>query len=148
GASPVRRDVLDVIPELGESIAGLDLMYGFLSIDGLADDRLSAQIGRIVVDDGWGTTAFDGAAARFAIPATPLEVGASAGARVRAASPLGVASYELDGTSGAACHEYVEAAMPGMGSWQLVDRNRAITNNKLASDYEFCPQREVWQPTV
>lgn len=148
GASPIRRDVLDVIPELGESIAGLDLMYGFLSIDGLADDRLSAQIGRIVVDDGWGTTAFDGAAARFAIPATPLEVGASAGARVRAASPLGVASYELDGTSGAACHEYVEAAMPGMGSWQLVDRNRAITNNKLASDYEFCPQREVWQPTV
>ncbi len=148
GSTPIRRDVLDLVPELGESVAGLDLMYGFLTIDGLAGDRLSAQVGRILADDGWGTTAFDGAAARLAIPDTPFSIAASAGLRVRAASPLGVAAYELDGTSGAACHEYVEGATPGTGAWQLVDRNRAITNNKLSSDYEFCPQREVRQPTV
>ncbi|HEY5926822.1 MAG TPA: hypothetical protein VIV11_34280 [Kofleriaceae bacterium] len=145
---PIRRDALDVVPELGESVASLDLMYGYLEVDGLADDRLTMQLGRILTDDGWGTTAYDGAAARFEVPATPLELTASAGLRVRASSPLGVAAYELDGTSGAACHEYVEDIMPGIGSWQLIDRNRAITNRRLASDYEFCPQREKRQPTI
>lgn len=148
GRSPIRRDALDVIPELGESVAGLDLMYGFLRVDGLADDRLSLQLGRILADDGWGTTAFDGATAELAVPSTPLAVTASAGLRVRASSPLGVAAYELDGTSGAACQEYVEGPTPGTGSWQLVDRNRAITNQRLASDYEYCPQRETRQPTI
>jgi hypothetical protein len=145
---PSRRDALDVIPELAESVAGLALMYGFLSIDGLADDRLSLQLGRMLADDGWGTTAFDGAAARYEVPSTPLDVAASGGLRVRAATPLGVAAYELDGTSGAACQEYVEGPTPGSGAWQLVDRNRVITNKRLASDYEYCPQREVLQPTV
>ncbi len=145
---PIRRDALDVIPELGESIASLDLMYGFLEVDGLADDRLMLQLGRILADDGWGTTAFDGGAARLDVPSTPLAVTASAGLHVRAASPFGVATYELDGTSGAGCREYVEGPTPGTGSWQLVDRNRAITNQRLASDYEYCPQREVQQPTV
>lgn len=145
---PIRRDALDVIPELADSVAALQLMYGYLDVEGLADDRLTLQLGRILADDGWGTAAFDGAAARYEVPATPFAVGASAGFRVRAASPLGVSSYELDGTSGAACHEYVEGQTPGTGSWQLVDRNRSITNHRLTSDYEFCPQREVRQPTV
>jgi hypothetical protein len=145
---PIRRDILDVIPELGESLANLDLMYGFLELEGFAEDALTAQFGRIVADDGWGTTAFDGGGVRFEIPGTPFALAASGGLRVRDASPLGVAAYELDGTSGAACHEYVEAAMPGMGSWQLVDRNRAITNRRLTSDYEFCPQRQKLQPTL
>jgi hypothetical protein len=145
---PIRRDALDVIPELGESIANLDLMYGFLELDGFADDRLNVQLGRLVANDGWATTAFDGGGARFEVPSTPLAISASAGLRVRDASPLGVAAYELDGTSGAACREYVEGAMPGMGSWQLIDRNRAITNHRLASDYEFCPQRQMRQPTI
>lgn len=144
---PVRRDALDVYPELGESVVGLDLMYGYLEVDGLFDDRLSIQLGRLLADEGWGTTAFDGGAARFELP-VPLAVGASAGLRVRASSPLGVGSYELDGTSGAACREYVEAALPGTGSWQLIDRNRPIANRRLSSDYEFCPQRDVPQPTV
>src|SRR5690606_6757713 len=39
---PIRRDVLDLYPELGESVAGLDLMYGYLQVDGLFDDRVSA----------------------------------------------------------------------------------------------------------
>jgi hypothetical protein len=145
---PIRRDALDVVPELAESAANLDLMYGYLELGGFADDLGTLQLGRILADDGWGTTAFDGAAARVAVPDTALAVGASAGLRVRASSPLGVAAYELDGTSGAGCREYVEGATPGTGSWQLVDRNRAVTNHRLASDYEYCPQRETPQPTV
>src|SRR5262249_47071755 len=117
---PVVRDAIDVSPELGESIAGFDLMYGFLQVDGLFDGTLSGRVGRIVMDDGWGSSAFDGAAARYRLP-VPLEVSASAGLRVRASSPLGIASYELDGTSGAGCREYVEGPTPSTGSWQLID---------------------------
>jgi hypothetical protein len=145
---PVRRDALDVIPELSESVATLDLLYGYLELAGMIDDRLTLRIGRVLADDGWGTAAVDGAEARFELPATPLAITASAGLRVRASSPLGLAAYELDGTSGAACQEYVEGPTPGTGTWQLVDRNRAIANHRLASDFEYCPQREVWQPTV
>jgi hypothetical protein len=144
---PVVRSAIDVIPELSESVAALDLMYAYLQLDGLADDKLSLQLGRILADDGWGTTAFDGVAARYELPA-PLAVSASAGFRVRASSPLGVSAYELDGTSGAGCQEYVEGPSPGTGSWQLIDRNRMISNTALSSDYEYCPQRDVSQPTV
>ncbi len=149
-AGPLRRDAIDVIPELADSVAGLDLMYGYLQLDGLADDRLMLQLGRVLADDGWGTTGIDGINARYALPeaALPIAVGASAGFRVRASSPLGVTSYELDGTSGAGCQEYVEGPTPGAGSWQLIDRNRAITASKLTSDYEYCPQRDVSQPTI
>jgi hypothetical protein len=145
---PVRRDALDVIPELGESLASLQLLYGYAELTGLADDRVMVRLGRLLADDGWGPTALDGATARLDVPATPLAVSASAGLRVRASSPLGVAAYELDGTSGAACQEYVEGPTPGTGSWQLIDRNRTITNLRLSSDFEYCPQREVRQPTM
>ncbi|MEJ7600319.1 MAG: hypothetical protein WKG01_20585 [Kofleriaceae bacterium] len=67
---------------------------------------------------------------------------------MRASSPAGLSAYELDGTAGAGCREYVEAAVPGTGAWQLVDRNRRIESSRLSSDYEYCPQREVWQPTA
>jgi hypothetical protein len=145
---PVRRDALDVIPELGESVASLELLYGYLELAGLVDDRLMLQVGRVLADDGWGTTGVDGGVARFEVPSTPLAVSASAGLRVRASSPFGLAAYELDGTSGAACQEYVEGPTPGSGTWKLIDRNRAITNHRLASDFEYCPQRDVLQPTV
>lgn len=145
---PVRRDALDAIPELGESVASLDLLYGYLELAGLFDDRMTLQIGRMLADDGWGAAGVDGGAIRFAVPDTPLAVSASAGLRVRASSPLGLAAYELDGTSGAACREYVEGATPGTGAWKLIDRSRAITNSALSSDYEYCPQRDVRQPTV
>ena len=144
---PVPRDALDVIPELADSVASLQLLYGYLELDGLAGDRLRLDVGRVLFDDGWGASAFDGAAARYRV-AAPIAVSASAGLRVRASSPLGVSSYELDGTSGAGCMEYVEGPTPGSGSWQLIDRNRAITNNALSSDYEYCPQRDVAQPTI
>jgi len=146
-STSLRRDAIDVIPELADSVVGFDLMYGYLQVDGLFDDTLTAQLGRILSDDGWGATAFDGASVRADLP-VPLAVTASAGLRVRASSPLGVSSYELDGTSGAACREYVEGPTPGTGSWQLVDRNRMIQNTRLASDYEYCPQRDVAQPTI
>ncbi|HEY6040003.1 MAG TPA: hypothetical protein VIV58_37230 [Kofleriaceae bacterium] len=147
-AGPVRRDAIDVIPELADSVAGLDLMYGYLQLDGLADDHLMIQLGRVLADDGWGTTGIDGGAARYQVPEVPIAIGATAGLRVRASSPLGVTSYELDGTSGAGCQEYVEGPTPGTGSWQLIDRNRMVANSALASDYEYCPQRDVNQPTV
>lgn len=147
-ASNVRRDAIDVYPELAESVAGLDLLYGHLSIDGIADGRVALQLGRVLVDDGWGTSGVDGATARVEIPATPLAVTAIAGLRVRAASPLGLSAFELDGTSGAGCREYVEGATPGTGTWKLIDRNRTIENHRLTSDYEYCPQREVLQPTI
>ncbi len=140
-------DALDVIPELADYTASLQLMYGYLQLEGLVDDRLTVQIGRVLADDGWGTTGVDGAAARMELP-PPLAISASAGMRVRAASPLGVSSYELDGTSGAGCQEYVEGATPGTGQWKLIDRSRTITNNPLSSDYAYCPQRDVSQPTI
>jgi hypothetical protein len=143
----LRRDTIDVIPELAESVAGLDLLYGYMQIEGLADDRLTVQLGRMLEDDGWGTSGIDGGTARFELP-VPLAVSASAGLRVRASSPLGLSAFELDGTSGAGCQEYVEGATPGTGTWKLIDRNRAITNTRLASDYELCPQRDVRQPTI
>jgi hypothetical protein len=142
----VRRDALDVIPELADQTVALDLLYGYLQLDGMFDDRLTLQVGRVLADEGAATVAFDGAAARVELDA-PVAISASAGFRVRASSPLGVSSYELDGTSGAGCREYVEGATAGAGSWQLIDRNRAITNHRLSSDYESCPQRDVRQPT-
>jgi hypothetical protein len=143
----IRRDALDVIPDLKEDVAALDLLYGYLQLDGMFDDHLTLQVGRILTDDGWGATAFDGAQARVELP-PPIAVTASAGLRVRASSPLGTAAYELDGTSSAGCQEYVEGATPGSGTWKLIDRERMITNNRLTSDYEYCPQRDVSQPTV
>ena len=143
-----RRDAIDVYPELAESVAGLDLLYGHVTIDGIADGRVALQLGRVLVDDGWGTSGVDGGTVRVEIPRTPLAASVTGGVRVRASSPLGLSAYELDGTSGAGCREYVEGPTPGSGTWKLIDRNRTITNTRLESDYEYCPQRERLQPTI
>ena len=143
----VRRDAIDVIPELAESAAGLDLLYGHVTFEGLADDRLTVKLGRILPDDGWGTSGLDGGTVRYELP-IPVAVTVAVGLRVRAASPLGLSAFELDGTSGAGCQEYAEGPTPGAGTWKLIDRNRRITSSKLASDFELCPQREVRQPTI
>jgi hypothetical protein len=145
---PVRRDALDVTPELAESVASLQLLYGYAELTGLYDDRLTLRIGRVLADDGWGTTGLDGGDARFEVPSLPVAVSASAGFRVRASSPLGLSAYELDGTAGAGCQEYVEGRAPGTGTWQLIDRGRMVTNHALASDFETCPQRDVRQPSA
>ncbi len=143
----IRRDAIDVFPELAESAAGLDLMYGHVTLDGIADDRVTVQLGRMLVDDGWGSGALDGATVQTQLP-VPFSITASGGFRVRASSYLGHHAFELDGTSGASCQEYVEGPTPGAGEWRLIDRNRRITNARLASDYELCPQRDVRQPTI
>jgi hypothetical protein len=137
-----------VIPELGASVAHMDLLYGYVEIAGLFDDRATIQLGRIFTDDGWGATAYDGAAVRALVPGAPLAVVASGGLRVRASSPFGVAAYELDGTSGAACMQYIAGPTPGTGAWQLIDRNRIGPNLALSADLYRCPQRDVAQPTV
>ncbi len=137
---PVSQSAIDAIPELSESAVALDLMYGYLEFEGLFDDHVTAQLGRILSDDGWGTTAFDGGQVRAELPApAPIAITASAGLRVRESSPLGTSQYELDGTSGAGCQEYVEGPTPGTGSWQLIDRNRDTTNTALGSDYRVLP---------
>lgn len=143
-----RRDAIDAIPELAESSAGLELLYGYLSLEGLADDALSVKLGRVLADDGWGSSGLDGATASYALPMLPLEIRAAGGLRVRASSPLGLSAYELDGTSGAGCQEYVEGPTPGTGAWKLIDRDRIVRGSKLASDYEVCPQREMRQPSI
>ena len=128
----------------------LDLMYGYLQLDGLADDRLTRAARprarrRRLGHDRRSTAA----TARYELPACRSRSTASAGLRVRASSPLGVSAYELDGTSGAGCQEYVEGPTPGTGSWQLIDRNRDDHEpRRSSSDYEYCPQRDVRQPTV
>lgn len=142
-----RQDALDVIPELDESALALGLLYGHLSIDGLLGGRLDVQLGRIAPVDATGALPFDGVAVRGAV-AAHLEVRASGGLAVRDASPLGGAGGELDGTSGAACREYVEAAGGQPGRWELIDRSRAITDGRYSSDFEYCPQREVLMPTA
>ena len=143
-----RRDAIDAIPELADSSAALDLLYGYVALEGLADDALTVKLGRVLVDDGWGSSGLDGATASYALPMLPIEISAAGGLRVRAASPLGISAYELDGTSGAGCQEYVEGPTPGSGAWKLIDRNRILNGTKLASDYELCPQREMRQPSI
>jgi len=144
---PTVRDAIDVIPELADDITGIELMYGYLSLEGLLDDQMTVNVGRVLIDDGWGAAALDGAVAKYDLP-VPIEVSASAGLRVRASSPLGVSAYELGGTSGAGCQEYVAGPTPGTGTWQLIDRNRTIQNLPFSSDYEYCPQRDVDQPSI
>jgi hypothetical protein len=145
-----QRDAIDVIPELAESSAGLELLYANMTVEGLADDRVVINLGRILDDDGWGSTGIDGGRVRAELPGpAPLTITAAAGLRVRDSSWLGASAFELDGTSGAACQEYVEGATPGSGVWKLIDRNRnTLPNAHLASDNINCPQREVRQPTI
>ncbi len=142
-----RRDALDIIPELDETLINLDLMYGYVEAAGIAGDRVTLRAGRLPFDDGWGASAIDGGSARVELP-QPIAVSAAAGLRVRAASPLGLSSYELDGTAGAACREYVEAATPGTGSWKLIERDRNRPGSRFTSDLELCPEREQLQPTI
>jgi hypothetical protein len=150
-SGPTRRqDALDVIPEIDDSTLAFSLLYGHLSIDGLLDGRLAVQLGRIVELDGTGALPIDGVAVRAAV-AEHVEVRVSGGLAVRDASPLGLSTYELDGTSGAACREYVEAAggaSQSPGRWELIDRSRSITDKRFTSDFEYCPQREVVMPTA
>jgi hypothetical protein len=94
--------------------------------------------------DWW---AVDGITARVHLP-WHLAMTAVAGARVRAASPLGTAAMDLDGTAGADCREYVEGSRAGTGNWQIIDRSRAPGDNRFEADNTYCPEREAVTPTV
>jgi len=139
-------DALDAIPELASSSVGVDLLYGYLAADGLADGRLDLRVGRQLTVDALSWWSVDGVTARVHTP-WPVLVEATAGLRVRDRSPLGTGDLDLDGTAGADCHEYVEGALPGTGSWQIIDRSRVPGEHPLGSDMTVCPERDAWTPT-
>ncbi|MBP9086531.1 MAG: hypothetical protein KBG15_10470 [Kofleriaceae bacterium] len=143
----VRRDALDVVPELANSVIALQLMYGYLHVDGLLNERVAFDAGRLVGNDGFEYFSVDGARVSAALHRYAT-VRATAGVRVREASPFGMAASELDGNAGADCREYVEGAAPDSGSWQLIAPDRLIVNRRLSSDYEYCPQRSALLPMV
>lgn len=139
-------DAVDLIPELDESLLALDVLYGYLTVDGLLDDRISLRLGRQLEVDGLELAALDGATVTVR-PPLPLAIELSAGLRVRDSSPVAPAAVELDGTSGADCQEYVEGPTPGSGHWRLIDRTSINPDRPLAADRSICPQRDVWMPT-
>jgi hypothetical protein len=141
------NDALDVIPELGTSVLALEMLYGYLHVDGLWNDRVTIDAGRLVGDDGFEHFSVDGGRVHLQ-SGNDVSLRVTAGLRVREASPLGFAASELDGTTGADCREYVEASRPGTGRWQLIAPDRMIVNHRLASDFEYCPQRTVLMPMV
>jgi hypothetical protein len=147
-------DAIDLVPELGASNLGLDLLYAYLDVKGLADGKVDLRLGRQLRVDALDWFAMDGLTARAE---TPLHVAVEAfgGLRVRDASPLGTYQVELDGTSGADCREYVEGEStkgvftPGLGngSWQLIDRTSALSDHPRVDDTGYCPQRDQLMPT-
>ncbi|MBK7534546.1 MAG: hypothetical protein IPI49_04055 [Myxococcales bacterium] len=143
----MRQDALDLIPELEDSAFALSLLYGHLRIDGLWNDRLRLALGRIAPLSADGALPFDGAELRMQVT-DHVEVVVSGGLAVREASWLGVAAYELDGTPGASCHEYVEAAQGQPGRWRLIERGERVVDGRFSSDFELCPQRQVRMPTA
>ena len=139
-------DAIDGIPELASQSIGFAIPYGYLGVDGLAgrvDLRLGRQLRLAELDGG----AVDGVTVRVHT-GTPVLAEVEAGLRVRDTSPLALAGVDLDGTAGADCQEYVEAATPGAGSWQLIDRSRVPGESRFGSDLAYCPQREALMPTV
>ena len=148
GAGTSAIDAIDLVPELDESTLGLDVLYGYLTVDGLAGDTLTARIGRQLVLDGFDVWALDGATLAFRPPRLPLAIEVQGGLAVRDASPVAPAAVELDGTSGADCQEYVEGPTPGTGEWRLIDRSSIIENSALAADRSLCPQRDQWMPAI
>jgi hypothetical protein len=146
-----RNDALDAIPELQESVLAIDLLYAYLRIDGLWHGRAQLNVGRISQDDGFDFYAVDGVHGSALVvdgASAQWRMSMLAGVRVRAASPLGFAGWELDGTSAAGCQEYVEGVEPGSGSWQPIVRDRMFRNRRLTSDLEVCPQQQQSMPTI
>jgi hypothetical protein len=140
-------DAVDLVPELDESLVALDLLYGYVTVDGLFDDRLTLRVGRQIGIEGGDVWALDGVTA-VVRPPLPISIELVGGLRVRDSSPIAPARVELDGTAGADCREYVEGPTPGTGHWRLIDRSSIVENRPLAADRSLCPQRGEWMPTV
>lgn len=139
-------DAIDAIPELAAASVGVDLLYGYLAVDGLAG-RVDLRLGRQLSVDALDWWSVDGVTARVHTP-WHVAVEATAGVRVRDTSPLGTGEVDLDGTNGADCREYVEGATPGAGSWQIIDRSRVPGETRLGSDLTLCPERDALTPTA
>ena len=137
----------NVIPELAADDAHLSMLYGYLSIDGIAHGRMSVQVGRMFGVDAMDMWAIDGAQVTIRPPA-PVEISIIGGLRVRDSSMMSPSSVEFDGTSGADCQEYVEGATPGTGKWQLINPELMNRDNTLGGFLYTCPQRNVIMPTV
>jgi hypothetical protein len=135
------RDAIDVIPELESNLLGLELLYGFVGVEGLADGAVDLYVGRQMEVQTLDWFSMDGVKVRVHGPAH-LALEAFGGLRVREASWIASDGMAPDGTSGALCEEYVEGAMPGSGSWRPIDGLPLAARGPFTSDDEFCPQRE------
>ena len=142
----VAVDAIDAVPELAASSLGLEMLYGYVAVDGLAG-VVDLRVGRQLSVDALDWWAFDGVTVRVRTP-WHVAIEGQAGLRVRDGSPLGPAVIDLDGTSGADCTEYVEGPTPGTGSWQIIDRSRVPGQSALGSDLAYCPERQALTPTV
>lgn len=135
-------DAVDLIPELGASSLGLDVLYAFAAVEGLAGGLVDLRIGRQLFVDSLDWFAMDGATVQINTP-WHLSVTALGGLRVRDSSPLGSHVQEPDGTASSECQEYVEGA-----GWRPIDRPPVDPdNNPFESDFDLCPQREEIMPT-
>lgn len=140
------QDALDVIPELQPDVLQLDVLYGYLAVEGLAGGAVDLYAGRLLSFDALDAYAIDGGRVRVHLP-WKMAIEAFGGLRVKGNSPLGTAATDLDGSSDAGCTEYVEGPVPGSGAWLPIDRMTPIQNNPFESDYSFCPQRDQLMPT-
>jgi hypothetical protein len=140
------RDALDRIPELSTTAMNLSVLFAYAGAEGLLGGRVDAYVGRQLEVQTLDWFSFDGAKLRVQLPGA-LAAEVLGGLRVRDSSPLGSATFEPSGTSGALCQEYVEGDVPGSGAWRPIDVLPATVNRRFRSDYERCPQRVELMPT-
>lgn len=140
-------DAIDGIPELASSSLALDLLYAYVAIEDLAGGVVDLEIGRQVRMDLLDSWAYDGVTAEVHTP-WHLGIEVAGGLRLLDSSPLAPSAYELDGTSGADCREYVEGEGGAAGSWQIIDRSRVPGTSPFTADLDYCPQREQLMPTI
>jgi hypothetical protein len=141
-------DAIDLIPELENGAMAVDVLYGYFAVDDLFGGILDVHVGRHLQMDTLDWWSYDGASVRAETP-WYVAVEANAGLAVRESSPLASPTFELDGTSGGQCLEYVEADMAGEGAWQLPFRDFAIERDPFRADLDedWCKQRDKLMPT-
>lgn len=139
-------DAIDLIPELEANALNLDLLYGYLSAEGLMGGAVDVYVGRQLDVNTLDWFSMDGVTVKVRTP-WRFAVAGFGGLRVRDDTPLGSSTQEPDGTGGGQCAEYVEGATPGTGAWRPIDRDVTNERNPFSNDFDFCPQREQLMPT-
>ncbi len=135
-------DAVELIPELEVSSLGLDVLFAYAAIEGLADGLVDVRIGRQLFVESLDWFSMDGVTAAVNTPYHFTVVGLG-GLRVRDSSPLGSAVQEPDGTASSECREYIE----GVG-WRQLDRPPGVgDDNPFETDFDLCPQRDEIMPT-